>query len=453
MLVSTTAGGGNGPSNATFQGTSADGSAAFFETGEALALPDTDSGGDVYRRSSGATVLVSTGPEDGNAGASASFGKTSPDGSTAVFTTAEQLTVEDTDISRDVYSRDIGAGSTALVSRAGAGCTGTCGTGSVDAGFAGASTDGSAVFFETTESLVAADADTSADIYQRSGGETTLVSTGPMARNGASNPHLADVSQDGDHALFTTEERLTIDDLDTEPDVYDRSAAGTLLVSTRNPDELVLGPAAPFLTGTNPGSPNPSTEPRVLGQADLGTSIKVYGVHGASAELAPALLEAGVKVIDLAGDFRLPASAYPDWYGFEHPAADWLGKAVYGLPELFGDQLPARSSWRTRVLPDAGDPRPGAAAVRGARRAGADPRRRQDRACRAPGRAGARPRRSRPPKRACVPTVYPRHQHTPEMERAWSSRPASHRRSCSCPTSSPRSAASSRRRTRGSPRA
>jgi len=61
--------------------------------------------------------------------------------------------------------------------------------------------------------------------------------------------------------------------------------------------------------------------------------------HGASAALAPALLEAGVRVIDLAGDFRLPASAYPDWYGFEHPATEWLGKAVYGLPELFGEQL------------------------------------------------------------------------------------------------------------------
>ena len=61
--------------------------------------------------------------------------------------------------------------------------------------------------------------------------------------------------------------------------------------------------------------------------------------HGASAELAPALLEAGMRVIDLAGDFRLPASAYPDWYGFEHPAVEWLGKAVYGLPELFGEQL------------------------------------------------------------------------------------------------------------------
>jgi N-acetyl-gamma-glutamylphosphate reductase len=31
------------------------------------------------------------------------------------------------------------------------------------------------------------------------------------------------------------------------------------------------------------------------------------------------LLEAEVRVIDLAGDFRLPAEAYPQWYGFDHP--------------------------------------------------------------------------------------------------------------------------------------
>src|SRR5947208_1225610 len=50
--------------------------------------------------------------------------------------------------------------------------------------------------------------------------------------------------------------------------------------------------------------------------------------HGASSELAPALLEQGLRVIDLGGDFRLDASAYPEWYGFEHPAKDWLDKAV-----------------------------------------------------------------------------------------------------------------------------
>jgi N-acetyl-gamma-glutamyl-phosphate reductase len=61
--------------------------------------------------------------------------------------------------------------------------------------------------------------------------------------------------------------------------------------------------------------------------------------HGASAGLAPALLGLGVRVIDLGGDFRLPATAYPDWYGFEHPAPEWLGKAVYGLPELFAAEV------------------------------------------------------------------------------------------------------------------
>jgi N-acetyl-gamma-glutamyl-phosphate reductase len=61
--------------------------------------------------------------------------------------------------------------------------------------------------------------------------------------------------------------------------------------------------------------------------------------HGASAELAPELLDAGALVIDLAGDFRLTAAAYPDWYGFEHPSPGWLDEAVYGLPELFGERI------------------------------------------------------------------------------------------------------------------
>ena len=46
-----------------------------------------------------------------------------------------------------------------------------------------------------------------------------------------------------------------------------------------------------------------------------------------------------MRVVDLAGDFRLPAAAYPEWYGFEHPAPAWLDKAVYGLPELFAERI------------------------------------------------------------------------------------------------------------------
>jgi len=60
---------------------------------------------------------------------------------------------------------------------------------------------------------------------------------------------------------------------------------------------------------------------------------------GTTSPLVPELLEAGMRVIDLAGDFRLPADRYPEWYGFDHPAPGWLDEAVYGLPELFAERL------------------------------------------------------------------------------------------------------------------
>jgi N-acetyl-gamma-glutamyl-phosphate reductase len=55
-----------------------------------------------------------------------------------------------------------------------------------------------------------------------------------------------------------------------------------------------------------------------------------------SIKLAPLFAQAGKQVIDLSGAFRLDAQAYPRWYGFEHTAAQWLDRAHYGLPELFG---------------------------------------------------------------------------------------------------------------------
>src|SRR5438874_1923940 len=61
--------------------------------------------------------------------------------------------------------------------------------------------------------------------------------------------------------------------------------------------------------------------------------------HGQSSTLAPKLLDAGIRVVDLAGDFRLPAEAYPSWYGFEHGAPEWIDEAVYGLPELFAKDI------------------------------------------------------------------------------------------------------------------
>ncbi len=62
--------------------------------------------------------------------------------------------------------------------------------------------------------------------------------------------------------------------------------------------------------------------------------------HGESAGIGVSLLGAGAKVVDLGSDFRLDTPArYEAAYGGPHPHPDELGEWVYGLPELFGDQI------------------------------------------------------------------------------------------------------------------
>lgn len=59
-----------------------------------------------------------------------------------------------------------------------------------------------------------------------------------------------------------------------------------------------------------------------------------------SLELGPKLAGLGVRVVDLAGTFRLKdAAQYPAFYGFTHSAPGLLAQAVYGLPELFREQV------------------------------------------------------------------------------------------------------------------
>lgn len=65
--------------------------------------------------------------------------------------------------------------------------------------------------------------------------------------------------------------------------------------------------------------------------------------HVASMEIVPQLLEAGLKVIDLSADYRLnDASVYEKWYGHAHTDAGRLKSTIYGLPELFADQIPGQ---------------------------------------------------------------------------------------------------------------
>jgi N-acetyl-gamma-glutamyl-phosphate reductase len=64
--------------------------------------------------------------------------------------------------------------------------------------------------------------------------------------------------------------------------------------------------------------------------------------HGVAAEIARALLERGLRVIDLSADFRLrDAAVYEEFYGHAHPAPDLLAEAVYGLPEVRADEIKA----------------------------------------------------------------------------------------------------------------
>ncbi|MBH5320641.1 N-acetyl-gamma-glutamyl-phosphate reductase [Paenibacillus sp. GSMTC-2017] len=61
---------------------------------------------------------------------------------------------------------------------------------------------------------------------------------------------------------------------------------------------------------------------------------------GVAAKLAPDFLNAGLKLIDLSGDFRLKSpSLYEQWY--KKPAADeqYLEQAVFGLSEIYGDNV------------------------------------------------------------------------------------------------------------------
>jgi len=57
--------------------------------------------------------------------------------------------------------------------------------------------------------------------------------------------------------------------------------------------------------------------------------------NGIAMQHAPALLDAGVRVIDLAADFRLKDPAeWAQWYGQPHACPELLEEAVYGLPEV-----------------------------------------------------------------------------------------------------------------------
>ena len=241
-----------GPSEAglyndsSFTAVSADGSKVLFETAAGLVPEDTDEGGDVYQRAGGVTTLISTGPGEQYFGAWAGYAGASRDAGTVFFTTVEPLAFEDTDNATDLYARS--GNTTQLIS------TGpTSSNEDFGAEFAGATRDGQRVFFLTAERLTPADTDDEQDLYERAGQTTTLVTTGPSeSAPQGSDPTWIDfgaVSTDGAHVFFTTNVGLVAADTDGRFDVYDRTGGATTLVTSGS-----VGTGGAFFLGASDDS-------------------------------------------------------------------------------------------------------------------------------------------------------------------------------------------------------
>lgn len=255
---------------------SRDGEHAFFAIHEALVPEDTDLRGDLYERSAGSTKLLSTGPEGGNGpfGICGIFPDpcyfgASADGGRAVFWTDERLAPEDTTTccGGDPYDRaggvtrllrDTSVGnaqpltgpfpisldarhvfyayqansSTALIDSRDGFSLGVSGS-AVGVGFAGASADGTRVFFRA-ESPITPESSLPVGIYERIDNQQTrrLPLGPPSAPYDARGVRPWGPSWDGSHFLFATKDQLSAADTDDRWDLYAYSDRGIELVTT-----------------------------------------------------------------------------------------------------------------------------------------------------------------------------------------------------------------------------
>jgi len=107
-------------------------------------------------------------------------------------------------------------------------------------------------------------------------------------------------------------------------------------VSSRQQAGQALGEVFPSLAGIFDLTFE-AVEPAALaGRADL---VFLAVPHQAAMGMMPALLAAGCRVVDLSADYRLrDATVYAEWYE-PHLTPELLAEAVYGLPELYREQI------------------------------------------------------------------------------------------------------------------
>ena len=213
--------GGTAELSALFRGASADGTRVLFTTAEPLVSTDDDTAVDLYANNNlSGPFHISGGAINGDGAFNVTFAGSSTDASRVFFTSSEKLTSADTDTRADIYEA---AGSTTLIS---AGQIN--GNGAFTPTFRAVSSDGTRVFFTTTEPLATVDTDASLDIYQRFGGVTSRVSGGSSGANGAFTPTFEGIKPNGSVAYFTTQEAISTADTDTAIDLYGRTSGGSI---------------------------------------------------------------------------------------------------------------------------------------------------------------------------------------------------------------------------------
>jgi hypothetical protein len=209
----------------TFGSISADGSTVVFETPESLVVADGDASADVYRHRSGAVSIVSDRRRFGSDAESASdTGRAVSDGGTIYFESAEQLVAEDDDNRHDVYAA---AGGDLVIASDDAPANADDDKNSFIKGI-----DGQTAVVSTNEPLSPDDTDVFVDLYRVGDGLPRLVSDNADPATDAPVEASFELAKGG-RVVFRTEEAIVPADTDASDDLYEHDGEGLVLVSGR----------------------------------------------------------------------------------------------------------------------------------------------------------------------------------------------------------------------------
>ena len=206
---------------------SEDGTTVAFDTETPLTSDDGDTNKfDVFERSGGDTKLVSE--LTGSEAAGSTLGGISADGSRIYFTSADQLAANDPTSAQDLYVR-VNDADPVVVSEDPATEMAAGG----NSFFAGATEDGTHVYFATAAGIDADDDDSDGDIYDRNAtaGTTTWLNEPAVGSATDAFPDLMAFSQDAARVFFASTAALTADDTDSTNDLYLRTSSGLKLVT------------------------------------------------------------------------------------------------------------------------------------------------------------------------------------------------------------------------------